>query len=53
MLAAVAAFNGAFGVAVLAAAALVGALPVRLGVRRSHLMGAILVPATLRAWAVA
>ncbi|HET6404205.1 MAG TPA: tripartite tricarboxylate transporter permease [Candidatus Thermoplasmatota archaeon] len=53
VLAAVAAFNGAFGVAVLAAAALVGALPVRLGVRRSHLMGAILVPATLRAWAVA
>lgn len=50
VLAAVALFNGLVGLAVLLASALVGALPLRIGVRRSHLMGAILVPATLRAW---
>lgn len=53
VLVAVALFNGAVGLAVLGAAALVGALPMRIGVRRSHLMGAILVPATLRAWEIA
>lgn len=53
VLVAVALFNGALGLAVLAAATLVGALPMRIGVRRSHLMGVILVPAALRAWGLA
>jgi TctA family transporter len=45
--------TGAWGLAVLAAAASVGALPPRLHVRRGLCMGAILVPALLRAWGVA
>ncbi|HUR67708.1 MAG TPA: tripartite tricarboxylate transporter permease [Candidatus Thermoplasmatota archaeon] len=52
LLASVALFNGALGLLVLGAAALVGALPARAGLRRSHLMGAILVPAMLRAWSL-
>ena len=50
---AVAVFNGGVGLMVLAAAGLVGALPARWGVRRSHAMGVILVPALLRAWGLA
>lgn len=53
MLGCVAAFNGALGLAVLAAAGLVGETTRRLGVRRGHAMGVILVPALLRAWALA
>ncbi|MFA5862491.1 MAG: tripartite tricarboxylate transporter permease [Candidatus Thermoplasmatota archaeon] len=43
---------GLWGLSVLVAGALVGSVPVRLGVRRSLLMGAILVPAALRAWGI-
>lgn len=50
LLASVALFNGALGLLVLAVAGCAGALPARLGLRRSHAMGVILVPALLRAW---
>lgn len=50
LLAAVVAFTGWLGLVILGVAGLVGALPGRLGVRRSHAMGVILVPALLRAW---
>jgi putative membrane protein len=53
LLLSVALCNGALGLLVLAVAALVGAVPARLGLRRSHLMGVILVPAVLRAWGLA
>lgn len=53
LVASVAAFNGALGLAVLGVAELVGTLPRRWGVRRSHAMGCILVPALLRAWGLA
>lgn len=45
-------FTGALGLAILAVAALVGTLPRRWGVRRSHAMGVILVPALMRAWGI-
>src|SRR5207247_1729987 len=44
---------GAWGLALLCVAGLVGVVPARLGVRRSLCMGAILVPALVRAWGVA
>lgn len=44
---------GAWGLAVLLVGTLVGRVPARLGVRRSLLMGAILVPTALRAWGLA
>lgn len=47
---AVAAFTGALGLAEFVVAAAIGWLPHRWGVRRSHAMGVILVPALLRAW---
>jgi putative membrane protein len=50
LLVSVTVFNGALGLVVLGAAALVGALPARVGLRRSLCMGCILVPAMLRAW---
>lgn len=50
---AVAAFTGWLGLLVLAVAALVGLTTKRAGVRRSHAMGVILVPALLRAWSIA
>ena len=53
LVASVVLFNGALGLAILLSAGLVGALPARLGVRRSHAMGVILVPALLRAWGLA
>jgi len=37
-------FTGAIGLAVLAVGALVGQVPVELGVRRSHAMGVLLIP---------
>ena len=46
-------FNGWVGLLVLATAGCVGALPAMWGIRRSHAMGVILVPATLRAWGLA
>ena len=49
----VALLNGVLGLAELAVAGLVGESPRRLGVRRSHAMGVILVPALLRAWGLA
>lgn len=43
-------FNGWTGLLILAAAGCVGALPAMWGIRRSHAMGVILLPAALRAW---
>jgi TctA family transporter len=50
LLAAVALFNGALGLAELAVAGLVGETVARVGVRRGLAMGVILLPAMARAW---
>ncbi|HWH07983.1 MAG TPA: tripartite tricarboxylate transporter permease, partial [Candidatus Thermoplasmatota archaeon] len=52
LIVAVALTTGAWGLAVLGAAAAVGTLAARLGVRRGLCMGALLVPSLLRAWAL-
>lgn len=46
-------FNGWVGLLLLVGAGCVGALPAMWGIRRSHAMGVILIPATLRAWGLA
>lgn len=42
-------FTGVFGIAIFLAASLVGLVPIRLGVRRVHLMGVLLCPLILSA----
>lgn len=53
LVACVAAFTGALGLVELGVACAIGWLPMRWGLRRSHLMGVVLVPALLRAWGLA
>jgi len=43
-------FNGATGLLILAVGTAIGLLPIRLGVRRSHLMGVIMLPVLLYIW---